>query len=69
MGDTMTQNETILTFLKTGHELTALNAMVNFGVGRLAARIAELRQMGHDITTRMVTRNKKTYATYRLEGV
>jgi len=65
----MTQNETILTFFKTGHELTALNAMVNFGVGRLAARVNELRHRdGHDIRTRMVTRNKKTFAEYRLEG-
>ena len=67
----MNQREDILFLLKAGMELTALDAMKR-GVGRLAARIEELRQQGHDITTDMRPVRKgngktATIAYYKLE--
>ncbi len=48
------QTDAILSYLKSGHVLTPLQALDRFGTFRLAARCAELRQRGYDIQTRMV---------------
>lgn len=45
----MTQNEMILTDLKRGFVLTPNFALREYGCARLAARIHELRQEGHNI--------------------
>ena len=47
----MSQNTSILSALKQG-PLTPLYALQQFGVMRLAARIWELRQSGHNIRAR-----------------
>lgn len=39
----------ILEYLKEGGELTALKALNLFGCLRLAARIADIREMGYEI--------------------
>lgn len=44
-----TQKETILRSLQMGLTLIPLDALREFGCNRLAARICELRQEGHDI--------------------
>jgi hypothetical protein len=63
----MTQNSQILTHLKAGHTLTALVAVQHFRCLRLAARVRELRERGHRITTEMVwVGSRKRIARYRL---
>lgn len=63
----MTQCELILNHLKSGKPLSALPALRLFGCWRLAARIAELRNDGYVIVTRMVTtKSHKRIAVYSL---
>jgi len=60
------QTERILHWLRTGHKLTALQALRKFGCLRLSGRIKDLRNADWGITTRMVTRNGKRIAEYSL---
>lgn len=60
-----TQSQKILTYLKSGKGLTPLTALKKFGCLRLAARIADLRKDGHTIFTDNVTKDGKTFASYR----
>jgi len=46
-----TQNEQILASLKRGAVIDPENARICFGTTRLAARIFELKQKGHQINT------------------
>lgn len=68
----MTQNEGILNYLKTHIDgITPQDALDHFGCMRLSARIADLREMGHLISTENETRKnrfgkKVTYARYKL---
>ena len=62
----MTQSDQILKHLKSGNTITAINALNKFGCFRLAARINDLRNDGHDIKTEMMTSNGKTFAVYYL---
>jgi len=43
------QNALVLKHLKSGKSLTPLTALSQYGIMRLAARIYDLRQQGHDI--------------------
>ena len=61
-----TQRDAILAYLKAGHPLTHLDAFLKFGCNRLAARVLELRQAGHEVKTRNVSHRGKHYAEYRL---
>lgn len=65
----MTQNEQVLSLLKRGRCLSALDGW-KLGIGRLAARIAELRGQGLPIETRMVSvrtrHGKARIAVYRM---
>jgi hypothetical protein len=61
----MTQTQWTLARLKRG-PLTPLDALAENGCMRLAARIAELRAQGYNITTENRTVNGKTFAVYRL---
>ena len=62
------QNARILTYLQQGNSLTPLEALQWFGCLRLAARVLDLREAGHDIYSVPVTlRNKKRVACYRLQ--
>ena len=51
--------------LNRGWKLNPLQALKKYGCLRLAARIADLRNAGMNITTRKVTRNGKTFAEYQ----
>lgn len=69
-----TQNDRILQFLKEGKRITPGIAMDMFGVMRLAARIADLRQLGYPIASRMKTATNRymdtvRYKVYWLDGV
>ena len=62
----LTQNQRILEYLKSGKTLTPLIALEKFGCFRLSARIFNLREEGHAIITKNVTRKGKTFAEYSL---
>jgi hypothetical protein len=47
----MSQTQQILAALQLGQVLTPLDALDRFGCFRLAARIEELRKLGHPIET------------------
>ena len=44
------QNKRILNYLKRGHRMTPMDALELFGCFRLAARVYDLRQEGHNIS-------------------
>lgn len=48
---TISQNEWLLSQLRAGRKLTALDCLREFGIFRAAARIENLRQLGHQIVT------------------
>lgn len=54
--------------LEDGDTLTALDALNLFGCLRLAARISDLRKLGLDIKTKMVTQGGKTFAVYGVKN-
>ena len=64
----MTQNHEILALLKQG-PVTPIQALNQVGCFRLAARIHDLKGMGHDITTRMIVSGKKRFAMYTIESL
>ena len=61
-----TQSEQILTYLSKGKGLTPIDALNKFGCFRLAARISDLRTQGYTIWTETVTKNGKTFASYKM---
>jgi len=64
----MSQCSDILDHLKTVGPLTAMDALQLFGCFRLASRINDLRQAGHDIeTTDIALPNGKHVAQYTLK--
>lgn len=63
----MSQTTDILNMLKVG-PVTAMDALRSTGCMRLAARIADLRQAGHDIETKTIeTDSGKHIAQYHLK--
>lgn len=46
--------------------ITHVEALTLFGCGRLAARIDDLRKLGHNIITEDESKNGKTWARYHL---
>lgn len=58
----MTQTQRILAYLKSGRTLTPIQALRKFKTFRLAARVAEIRQLGHNVKTEMVD----GHARYRM---
>ena len=63
-----TQDEKILDHLKSGKPITPIDALNLFGCFRLSARIFNLRQDGHNIITKNITNEGKTFAEYHLLG-
>lgn len=65
-----TQNENLANHLRAGGTITPLEALDLFGIGRLAARIKDLRDMGMEIVKTMIdvaTRaGKSRVAQYKL---
>jgi hypothetical protein len=65
------QVEIIIEHMKTKGAITALEAMRRYGIGRLAARIADIKKRGYAVRTETVTtvnrRGKKMrYARYTI---
>jgi len=65
----MNQKDMILRHLKRYGRITPMQALGNYGVYRLAARISDLRAAGYRIETTMRhLPNRKHHAVYHLEG-
>lgn len=60
------QSDEILNYLRSGHSLTAVEALERFRCFRLAARINDLRKRGIAIETSESIKNGKRFAVYRL---
>ncbi len=61
------QTENILAHLKNGRSLTAIECLEKFGSLRLAARIHDLRELGHNIhMERIETSTGKRVGRYTL---
>jgi len=61
----MSQNDWVLAALKQG-PITAMDALKGCGCLRLAARVRDLRQRGHNIVSTIVTQDGKVFAKYTL---
>lgn len=61
----MSQSENILSHLQK-RSITPLDAFTLYGCMRLAARIQELKELGHNIVTTMEKKNGKKFARYTL---
>ena len=60
------QNQRILLYLQSGATINAVSALELFNCFRLAARIKNLRDLGHDIKTIIVSNGKKSWANYKI---
>ena len=60
--NTITQRDYISASLKMGQTITPIQALYSFGCFRLAARIAEIRAMGHEITTERLPNGVARYS-------
>jgi hypothetical protein len=63
------QSALILAYLQRGNPIDPGKALAMFRCFRLAARIKELREAGHDIETAMVPHDGGEHAEYRLVRV
>lgn len=61
----MTQKENILMHMVI-KPIDPITALKSYGCFRLAARIADLRNDGHNIKTHTVTKDKRNFAVYEL---
>lgn len=61
------QNQQILTHLQQGQKITSWGAINRYGITRLAARISDLKDLGHDIQGQMQEVNGKKFKVYWLE--
>ena len=61
-----TQENQILHHLKKHKFITSWEAIQEYRITRLSARIYELREKGYQIITKNVTENGKTFAEYSL---
>lgn len=63
------QNKRILNYLKRGHRMTPMDALELFGCFRLAARVYDLRQEGHNISKQIIElSNGVNVAEYYLQS-
>ena len=63
---TKSQAEIILDYLRSGKSISPLEALEKFGCFRLGGRVYDLKKLGHNITTEIVERNGKRFASYSL---
>jgi len=59
----MTQKQEILKHLQENKTITQRQASRKYGIDRLAPRIHELRNAGHNIESKLVARKKKNGRT------
>lgn len=63
----MSQTDAILSALKRGRKLTPYNALNQFRCFRLAARVRDLRERGHDIGSKIIEVGDKRVSLYWLK--
>lgn len=63
----MSQQNDIVHHLHHIGPITPLEALQRYGCFRLSAIIFDLKKMGYDITTTMVSNGKKRFASYKIE--
>lgn len=64
----MSQAREILEYMQKGNSITPLEALRKFGCMRLAARIADIKEMGHEVVMSIETDdNGKRYGIYWLK--
>ena len=63
-----TQCEAILKHLQTRGTLTPIDALNEYGIFRLAARVLELREAGHNVVTIRESQGEKVFARYLLRS-
>lgn len=69
MSDSVNQCNAIVRYMNENGSITALEAMMQLGVGRLAARIHDLREKGYNIlTTRSGTKSNYAIYIFEVEG-
>ena len=62
----MTQTDMILAHLQAGESITPMEALRAFGCFRLAARIKDIRDAGHDVDMVLEGDGEKKWARYSL---
>jgi hypothetical protein len=64
----MTQQEIVLKHIRKNGSISPHEAILDHGITRLAARVFELKEQGHDIIREMRTNptTGKSYARYRM---
>lgn len=62
-----TQNQQVLAHLKQGKTLTPIEALREYGIFRLAARIYNLKEDGWPIIAERVPTESNTFAKYSLD--
>ena len=62
----ISQENQILNHLKKHKFITSWEAIQEYRITRLSARIYELREKGFNIMTKNITENGKTFAEYTL---
>lgn len=62
-----TQNQQVLAHLKQGKTLTPIEALREYGMFRLAARVYELKEDGWPVKTERVRTATNTFAKYSLD--
>jgi len=66
--NTESQSQAILRYMRSGYEITSLEALKLFNCMRLAARIADIKDMGIEITDRWITRDDGVrFKAYRVK--
>ena len=58
------QNQRVKEHLEKGFSITPIDALNNYGIFRLGARIYDLKRMGMNIETRILAKGKKHFAEY-----
>lgn len=63
----MSQTSRILSYLRSGHSISAMSASYRFSCWRLAARIREIRNMGITVKTETIKTPTGHYAKYSIK--
>lgn len=53
------QCQRILDYMRGGGRLTSLSALNELGVARLASRVHDLKEMGYEVNSRMVSKTNR----------
>ena len=69
MVNDMSQCTDVLKHMKRYGSITPMVALKNYQCMRLAARIGDLKDAGHDIMSTMIRKNGKRFAKYTLKAL